>query len=81
MSVIHLKSRSPKSPRNISNTSREDSVADALESVKLSLYRLRDAGERSQAKNGSSDILDMVDSFTLQGYEAVVKMSRRLHGY
>ena len=80
MSVV-VNIRNKNVPRNATEPPREDNVADALESVKLALYRLRDTGQRVRTKYGNTASLDMIDSFTNQGYEAVVKISRGFNGY
>jgi hypothetical protein len=77
--VVNIKNKNI--PRDAVAPPREDNVLDALESVKIALYRLRDTGERVKTKYGNTAALEMIDSFTAQAYEGTVKIGRRFNGY
>ena len=77
--VVNIRNKNVS--RNTVEPPREDNVLDALEAVKIALYRLRDTGQRLTTKYGNTVALEMVDSFTSQAYEGTVKIARRFNGY
>ena len=77
--VVNIRNRNVS--RNAVEPPREDNILDALESVRIALYRLQDTAKRIQTKYGNSVAMEMVESFTGQAYEGTVKIGRRLNGY
>lgn len=79
MTVINIRNRHVS--RNAVEPPKEDNILDAIECVKIALYRLEDTRKRVATKYGNSIGLEMTESFTGQAYEGLIKITRRLNGY